>query len=267
MSRHLLGKRKVTSLTEASGIWNIAEQAKFQLDNIWAGFDRYFSQVVLLLHGNGTNGSTTFTDSSSSAKTVTTYSGAQISTAQSKFGGASLYFDGVDDYATVPNHADFQFGSGAFTIEFFLWAEITLNSIYWNQIVGRWLGNNGASDDSWGVYINGDTGALTFVYADGNVKSVSTTATAIYNDATEHHIAITYDQTTFRVFVDGSLVGSSVDSVTINNGVGDLTIGRTNYRNTNFVYQKCYIDELRITKGVARYTANFDPPISQFLDH
>jgi hypothetical protein len=63
--------------------------------------DPYFSNVSLLLHGDGANGSTTIVDSSPSPKTVTAVGNAQISTAQSKFGGSSLAFDGSGDYLTV----------------------------------------------------------------------------------------------------------------------------------------------------------------------
>ena len=59
--------------------------------------DPDFANVSLLLHGDGTNGSTTIVDSSSSSKTVTAVGDAQISTAQSKFGGSSIYFDGTGD--------------------------------------------------------------------------------------------------------------------------------------------------------------------------
>ena len=79
--------------------------------------DPYFSSTKLLLNGNGTNGSTTFTDSSNSSYTVTANGNAQISTAQSKFGSASMYFDGTGDYLTVSNAtASDVFGSGDFTM-------------------------------------------------------------------------------------------------------------------------------------------------------
>jgi hypothetical protein len=81
------------------------------------GNDRYFSNVSLLLHMDGANGSTTFTDNSSNALAVTAVGNAQISTTQSQFGGASAYFDGTGDYLTVASHASIAFGLGDFTIE------------------------------------------------------------------------------------------------------------------------------------------------------
>ena len=97
--------------------------------------------VSLLLHGNGTNGSTTITDSSPTPKTVTAVGNAQISTAQSKFGGASIAFDGTGDYATVPSASAFDFGTADFTVEAWVYRNnsdnIALFSIKRNVVAGR----------------------------------------------------------------------------------------------------------------------------------
>ena len=70
--------------------------------------DTSYASVALLLHCDGSNGSTTFTDSSPTPKTVTAYGNAQISTARSQFGGASALFDGSGDYLLVGAAADFK---------------------------------------------------------------------------------------------------------------------------------------------------------------
>lgn len=82
--------------------------------------DPYFSNVSLLLHGNGTNGSASIIDSSPSPKTVTAVGNAQISTAQSRFGGASIAFDGTGDYVVAANNADFTLPED-YTIEFWIY--------------------------------------------------------------------------------------------------------------------------------------------------
>jgi hypothetical protein len=79
--------------------------------------DPFFPNVSLLLHGDGANGSTTIIDSSPSPKTVTAVGNAQISTAQSRFSGASIAFDEDGDYLQVPRSSAFDFGTGNFTIE------------------------------------------------------------------------------------------------------------------------------------------------------
>ena len=76
------------------------------------------SNINLLLHGDGSG--TLITDSSSRKHTVTSANGTTQSTAQSKFGGSSIYFDGIDDFLTIPDSDDWNFGSGAFTIDFWM---------------------------------------------------------------------------------------------------------------------------------------------------
>ena len=80
--------------------------------------DPYYDNVSLLLHGDGTNGSTTIVDNSPSPKTMTALGNAQISTTESLFGGSSLYFDGSgnDAIQTLPGN-DFVYGTGPFTLE------------------------------------------------------------------------------------------------------------------------------------------------------
>jgi hypothetical protein len=82
--------------------------------------DPQFGSVSLLLHGDGANGSTTITDSSRLTNTVTAVGDAQISTAQSKFGGASIAFDGSGDYLTISSSSALSIGSGDYTVEFWI---------------------------------------------------------------------------------------------------------------------------------------------------
>ncbi|MFA9409514.1 MAG: hypothetical protein ACERKJ_11880, partial [Candidatus Dadabacteria bacterium] len=89
------------------------------VSSIGRGVDTY---TKLLLHMNGTDESTTITDSGSTGHTVTAEDNAQIDTAVYKFDNASCLFDGTDDYLSVPDHADWNFGSGLFTID--LWFKL-----------------------------------------------------------------------------------------------------------------------------------------------
>jgi hypothetical protein len=85
------------------------------LSQINAGIDAY---TVLMLHMDGVDTCTHFLDSELTPKAVTAVGNAQIDTAQSKFGNASALFDGAGDYLSVPDSADWAFGTGAFTIDF-----------------------------------------------------------------------------------------------------------------------------------------------------
>src|SRR3990167_5305793 len=81
---------------------------------------QFDTDCVLMLHMDGTDGATTFTDSSDNAKTMTAVGNAQIDTAQSKFGGASGLFDGTGDWLTTPDSTDWDLGTGDFTIDFWI---------------------------------------------------------------------------------------------------------------------------------------------------
>ena len=207
--------------------------------------DPYFANVSLLLHGNGSNGSTTIIDSSPSPKTVTAVGNAQISTAQSKFGGSSIAFDGTGDClaATID---PINIRSTPFTIE--SWSNISTRSNY--GILG------GITND---FYVFSNYNGIVYT-GDGVINNISFTETALPLGAW-FHAALTFDGTTYRAFINGTQQGSSttllknyvLTSVTIGGHVASsrLTTG--------------LIDDLRITK-VARYTANFTPPTAPFPD-
>ena len=77
--------------------------------------DPNFANVTLLLHSDGTSGSTTFTDNSNSSRTITASGNAQIDTTIKKFGSGSAEFDGTNSKLTISGNP---LGSGDFTIEF-----------------------------------------------------------------------------------------------------------------------------------------------------
>lgn len=229
------------------------------VDYISAGGDSYFSSVELLLLGNGTNGSTTFTDSSSNARTATVSGNTQISTTQSKFGGSSIYFDGTGDYlefAPDTNLIDWHTG-GAFTVEAWVyassWSGWSLNS----QLPS--LCGNSAATSLTGYWTFGPNlnGNIVFQYY-SNTTHATTGATTLTTGAW-HHIAMSYDGTTIRVFADGVLDASNTVTGTPLTSLGsNFTVGSLN--NTSITG---YVDDLRVTQGVARYTSSFTPPSAE----
>jgi hypothetical protein len=221
------------------------------------------SNVSLLLHGDGTNGSTTIVDSSPSPKSVTANGGAQISTAESKFGGASIAFDGNNDWLSISNAA-LALGSGDFTVECFV----------------RWAGDTNAGDtaasnlidfrtaepsNQFYMFIRPSTGIepQAFQYYVNGAARITSTTLATLN--TWRHIAIAKSSATTTMYVDGVSQGTWADSTNYTSTTA--TIGGRfaavlgDQRSLNG-----YIDDLRITKGVARYTANFTPPTAPFPD-
>ena len=213
--------------------------------------DPYFSNVSILLHGDGTNGSTTFTDSSSNNHTLTVKGDAQISTAQSKFGGSSMYFDGNGDYLTVSD-SSLALGTGEYTIE--LWVYIlSATSLEAMASCGTSAGG------SWQLrFGSSSVGGRQIDFRVGTVTRLSTTIS--FN--TWHHLAVTRDSSnTGRMFLNGTIEDSS--TFTNNHSQDALKIGVNRSVSSYF---DGYIDDFRITKGVARYTSNFTPPTAPFPD-
>jgi hypothetical protein len=210
--------------------------------------DPSFSSVSLLLHMDGSNASTTFTDSSSAARSVTANGNAQISTAQSKYGGSSLYVDGVGDSASCTGVS---FGTGDFTVEGFV--RVTTPSSALPLIDTR----PGDLATTGFIFYVRSTQKLAF--GTGS-PFVATEGTTTVSANTWHHIALTRSGTTVRLFLNGTLEASVTNSATLSNT--SWQIGHQHNRSGTF--SAAYIDDLRVTAGVARYTAAFTAPSVPF---
>ena len=228
------------------------------------------SNVSLLLHGDGTNGSTTITDSSPTPKTVTAVGNAQISTAQSKFGGASIALDGTGDYLSVPVNSAFSFGTADFTIEcwFYIVANSSLSAD--TQRLAQLLGTSASSFS--GTYaefvITGSsattgTGLRFLNVVAGASTQINFTGTVA--QSTWHHVAVVRSGTTTSIYFNGTSVASGTLGNQTINQVNPIWVGGNNLPGYSH-WLNGYIDDLRITKGVARYTANFTPPAAVFPD-
>ena len=214
--------------------------------------------VSLLLNGNGSNGSTDITDSSTYNHSITVSRDAQISTAQSKFGGSSIVFDGyvelpgVLDYVRAANSSEFAFGTGDFTVE------------AWLLGTGPFFETRTSVTGAGFEYAVDHTSNTIKVY-DGQGGSNVYTGSTTYNWTNWHHVAISRSGTTLRVFVDGSLDGTATTSrnLTEQGGIVGANINSILASSTGSDTYDGYIDDLRVTKGVARYTSAFTPPESE----
>jgi hypothetical protein len=230
--------------------------------------DPNFANVSLLLHGDGANGSTTIVDSSPSPKTVTAVGNAQISTAQSKFGGASIAFDGTGDYLTVPDNADFEFGAGDFTIEMWIYfASHSGNRV----LIAKSNRNDAGGIGPFAVVINPDTKLkLLLSNSTGPTSAIwvvdMTSANALSSN-TWNHIACVRSGNAFAIYINGAQEATATNSLTLVDNAQVLTIGALGYTSGTFVnFFNGYIDDLRITKGIARYQSAFTPPTAPFPD-
>lgn len=255
----LIGVRRVPAPGDGPGVWDCNEQVLLKRANAWVN-DASFSSVSLLLHMDGTNGSTTFTDSSSNALTITANGNAQISTAQSKFGGASALFDGTGDYLTVTDATGLEPGSSDLTWE--MWIK-TASNIQYATLYSRTPGS--FATGMWSLminYTNNVAGNVALFVADysGASPLLLTTGVSVRDDVW-HHLAVVRNGSAWTMYVDGTSRATGTWSGTIADISGSIYIGRDQFYTRDYTG---YIDDLRITKGVARYTANFTAPTSPF---
>jgi hypothetical protein len=194
----------------------------------------------------------------SSRNVMETVGGARIVTSTRKYGTGSMYFDGTDDRLTFPANSFFAF-PGDFTIEFWSYNLDVSGSTQRGYLQ--------ISDTAGGLkttYTSGITIAQS-ISGGGNL-GVNIMGTALNSSAGViianqwQHIAVTRASGVVTLFVNGTQVASSIISNSITGQ--NLVIG--GYYNTTYLYNG-YIDDLRITNGYARYTANFTAPTTTFL--
>lgn len=230
-----------------TGVWRLNDFYQRKRQNIWKdGSDPYLNNVVLYLKGDGVNNSTTITDSSLSPKTASIFGQTKISTAQSMYGGSSIFFDGNGDYLTFPAGSDsFNIRIDSYTLECWFNPSTTGSHML--------FGNTG--DDFYPLqYFNGN-----WYVGDGITNTIIYSMTLAIN--TWYHMALSFDGVTYRLFVNGSLVSTS-NTLLKNYTLSTFGVGG---RVSQGVYTNGYIDSQRITKGIVRYTANFNPETDTYL--
>lgn len=212
------------------------------------GIDNY---TKLMLHCNGTDGSTSFPDASSESQTVTAVNTAQVDTAQSKFGGASLLCDGNSDYLNVTDFSELDLGSNDFTFDFW----VRFANISGSQgFITRETSGSSYFYIAWegGTHIRfrdyGGTYDSTFSWSP--------------SPNTWYHIAITRSGSSIRCFVNGTQIGSTQTFAgAFINRTDNLYIGAFPLAN---YWLNGWIDEFRFSSGIARWTSNFTPPTEEY---
>lgn len=253
----------------SKGIWSLSEQYQKIGSDAW-DFDPYWGNVSVLLHGEGVNNSTTFTDSSLNNLSITRTGTPVISTTRFKYGSASIYCTGTSQYLNIPSdYSSVAFGTGDFTVELWSYLETAVTGY---QFLFNITHTNGNLDIRYG---DGGFGNKLQVGVNTNSTSTtySTSATKTTHTDLWKHIAFTRSGSTCRLFVDGTLQS-------INSGVNPSTYPLTSFTSSVNVtgvtasviggqsthVSDVYVDDFRVTKGVARYTASFTAPTKQFPD-
>ena len=216
----------------------------------------FVAGTKLLVEFNGDDAATTYT--AETGQTVTFAAGsAQLDTSQKKFGSASLSVATTGGgYVSVPDSADWNFGTGAFTIDF------------WVRRAANW-----SASTRYMIYQASGSGYIAVVYVNGNTCFIATNPdTAAYliylrfawapSDATWHHVTVVRSGNTWYIFIDGTskaltLVAGAYDCTMPDLGGALLIGGSASYA----VYG--WMDSVRVVKGYALWTANFTPPASE----
>jgi hypothetical protein len=217
------------------------------------------TSIVLLLHMDGTDGSQTFVDSSVQTHRVTANGNARISTAQSKFGGASGRFGGAGDYLSLADSADWAFGTGDFTID--LWARFNaLPSAGASQV---FYSQSGSGSDALGFFVNNNAGTyrlIWYAYGGTGQQNLSWNLDSLATN-TWYHFAVVRSGSSWYAFKNGVVQGSSQSN---SNAVPDLSGVKIGIWVDSTSAFNGWFDEFRVSKGIARWTSNFTPPTAPY---
>lgn len=212
--------------------------------------DPHWNSVVLAMHMDDAG----LTDLKGHA--VTLAGNTARSSTQSKFGGYSAYFDGSGDFLYPVNSGpDFAFGTGDFTVE--MW--VYLPSLGVTRIL-----YDGRPTSTNGLYVSTYVSATnTIVFFVSSVSKI--TGTTALAAMTWYHVALCRSGTSTKLFLNGVQEGATYSDGNNYLGAANRPLIGIDAYNSSASAMLGYIDDLRVTKGVARYTANFTPPSSAFL--
>lgn len=251
------GTAAVPTSGAASGIWTLDEAMRARRTLTWPTKEGNDADTVLLMHCDGTNGSTTFTDSSASAHTMTARGNGQISTAQSVFGGASYLGDGTGDAVDTPDSTAWDF-PGDFTLDTRLRFAALPAAGQAVTIMGQYVGGGAA------------TGALLQFRRDGvgdrlalNTNDTERGASSAWTPSVGVWYAIAFERfgTSCQFFVDGALQGSPFTFGTdLSGNTAAFVIGALLLTGSYIQSINGNLDEIRVSKR-ARYQGQAYTPL------
>lgn len=226
--------------TKLPGVWTSNEQCLAIARSLWPSTDPFSSSVSLLITGESG-----IVDTSFNSVSLTSVGSPSISTSIVKAGDKAISFNG-SSYVQTPSSPLFGFGTGDFTIDFWIYRNTNVDG---NPVDMR-NGSNPSNTPNIGIA----SGGLVY-YVNGLTRISGGSVTT----ATWHHIALCRSGTSTRLFLNGNQVGGTWSD-------------STNYINTNarigasndggaIAYVNGVMDNVRITKGVARFTSSFTPSI------
>jgi hypothetical protein len=243
------------------------KKPRIKLDNLRL-FDKidvgdvYYSNTTLLLRFNNVNTSSEIKDESKYTHNVYPIGDTAISTAKYKFDNSSLYLDGSGDYLEVASSEALKLSTLDFTFESWIyWTRGSTTPLYKRIFDSRPQGNSGYG--FFLLYIDLTQSEKLRWYVSGANKI---TANSALPNNQWVHVAIVRASGITKMYIDGVAQAQTYTDQTDYSMGNVLRIGTTSYHSLGEGHIDGYLDQIRITKGIARYTANFDVPTKQFLD-
>ena len=242
---------------QGNGIYTMSQYQSLLSQNLWPSIDPYFKNVTLLLHGNGTNGAqnNSFVDSSTNNFSIT----RNGDTTQGTFSpfsqtGWSNYFDGSSQYLSVADSADFDFGGGDFTVEYWEYRTAAKNDV---TPINRRINISGSNNSIWmfGYEVSGNLSGY-FNNGAGTIYLNISMGAALYNSW--NHYAIVRSGNTVTIYRNGTNIQTGSLTQTLPAAGQPISIGRMQ---SGYDFNG-YISNVRLVKGVAVYTGNFTLPTS-----
>lgn len=187
--------------------------------------DNHLSKVSLLMHGNGTHGSTNFVDSSPNPKIITPFNNTQHSINQSKFGGSSIYFDG-SSYLKTPYNIIFDPNTSDFTVELWIYC-LKYNVDTASCLIGTYSWNNegGVQNAGWLISLDYQTGYIKYGWGNnGPYLTILSTTTAPDLNAW-NHLAVVKKNNQFTLYKNGISISSAEYTTPVTVSKQYLSIG------------------------------------------
>ena len=219
--------------------------------------DPDWASVSLLAGFDGEDAATDQDDESDNALVATYNGNAAVDTAFTKFSRGAAIFDGTGDNVTFPDDVDFAMGTGDFTLEgWFRWSADAQSG----ALIAHW--DTSVNQRSYLLERDQSAGTLRVLFStDGTNFFIDINATWAPTVGVYHFIALDFDGTTYRLYVDGVVLGTSTTLRTLHNSTAVFSLGGRGDATVLFTGN---LDEVRVTKGVARYAGAFTPPKAPF---
>lgn len=250
-------------------------RTQFQYSGVQPTQDPAYSFVTLLIHGNGANNSTTFTDNSPYALAVTPVGGAKIDTSTKPYGTGSILLNGTTDalsvaYDTNTNVFFYSGGAGYATAEF--WIKHTTAGLTSSRVLER--ADASFTNGSWMIDVN-DTVVGDVAFYHGGFSSVTPVVTSggvSLNDGNWHHVAVTRNINTFTLWVDGVSKNTRTNAFNVGAPATPLLVGKAISLSR---WLNGRVADVRLTGSApatpggsvaCRYTTGFTPPSALFPD-